>query len=76
LVQLAKQAKEIQADLHALKQILSPMRRLPLELLSRIFFHVLEDHDSDDQAVMHSLSLICQVCSGWRALAFGTPRLW
>ncbi|EIM87217.1 uncharacterized protein STEHIDRAFT_156204 [Stereum hirsutum FP-91666 SS1] len=74
--QLAAQTERLQADLHAWKQMLSPMRRLPLELLSEIFFRVLGYHDEDDPAVMGSLSRICQVCSRWRTLAFSIPRLW
>lgn len=74
--QLDTQAEKLKADLHAWKQILSPMRRLPLELLSEIFFCVLGYHDNDDPAVMRSLFLLCRVCSRWRALAFSTPQLW
>lgn len=74
--QLDAQSDMVRADILSWKQVLCPMRRLPLELLSEIFLHVLGCHDSDDQELMDSLSSICQVSSFWRRLAIRTPRLW
>ena len=51
------------------KAYLSPMRRLPAEMLREIFFWVFEE----DSRVAWDLSAVCQ---SWRAIALGMPRLW
>ncbi|KAL1659092.1 hypothetical protein GGF50DRAFT_107985, partial [Schizophyllum commune] len=51
------------------KAYLSPMRRLPAEMLREIFFWVFEE----DSRVAWDLSAVCQ---SWRAMALGMPRLW
>ncbi|KAI5894534.1 uncharacterized protein SCHCODRAFT_02534455 [Schizophyllum commune H4-8] len=61
------------------KSIVSPVRRLPPELLSIIFFEALDDVYGNIYAcdsvfvVRHILSC---VCSSWRAVARGSPALW
>jgi hypothetical protein len=64
-------------ELHAFMKdhcaILSPVRRLFPELLSEVFLHCLSPWG---QPPVQSPWLLGQICSGWRAVALSTPRLW
>ncbi|KIM41498.1 hypothetical protein M413DRAFT_445486 [Hebeloma cylindrosporum] len=58
------------------KVILSPVRRLPPDVLHEIFFHCLP---TDRNPVMkHSESplLLTRICHSWRAIALSSPRIW
>ncbi|KIM41499.1 hypothetical protein M413DRAFT_149674 [Hebeloma cylindrosporum] len=58
------------------KVILSPVRRLPPDVLHEIFFHCMP---TDRNPVMkHSESplLLTRICSSWRAIALSSPRIW
>ncbi|KAF7357564.1 F-box domain-containing protein [Mycena sanguinolenta] len=55
----------------ALRYIIAPIRTLPLELMAEIFELTIEDETHIRDA--HRIS---QVCSHWREVAHGTPRLW
>ncbi|KAJ7905787.1 hypothetical protein B0H14DRAFT_2661624 [Mycena olivaceomarginata] len=66
------------------RTLISPWRRLPVEIMSEIFLFTLKsrnrenilDEDGiwiDDRA---GTLLLCKVCSAWRAVAIGTPALW
>ncbi|KAI5894512.1 uncharacterized protein SCHCODRAFT_02617182 [Schizophyllum commune H4-8] len=63
-----------QLDVH--KSITSPVRRLPLEILSEVFAILYDEEiESWDKAYI-TIYILSRVCSTWRALARGTPRLW
>ncbi|KAJ7337593.1 hypothetical protein DFH08DRAFT_256372 [Mycena albidolilacea] len=63
----------------------SPMMKIPLEITTQIFI-VCKDNVLDDRykaPTKHSILdvrraplLLCHVCSQWRTVAQGTPRLW
>lgn len=59
-----------------IRPIVSPIHRLPTELLVKIFVHCIHP-----QTAMFILSsdaplLLAQICSHWRTVALGTPCLW
>ena len=57
------------------KAILSPLRRIPAEIMSEIFFHTLPHfpfQPSPDSAPL----LLQRVCRSWRDVARSTPALW
>ncbi|KAJ7138101.1 hypothetical protein C8R44DRAFT_975973 [Mycena epipterygia] len=64
--------------------VLSPVRRLPPEILCEILMpsSLPSPHDSDLPAdevkniAKSDLLRVSHVCAQWRALALGTPRLW
>lgn len=59
-------------ELHALRYAsASPVRRLPSELLAEVFACCQIDDDSKESAM-----IVSHVCSRWRAVAFGSARLW
>ncbi|KAF5335772.1 hypothetical protein D9611_009683 [Ephemerocybe angulata] len=56
--------------------LLSPIRRMPLEILHAIFRHCLP---TEHNAVMNTVAaplLLTHVCRQWRDLAIGMPLLW
>ena len=55
--------------------VVSPMNRLPIELVAKIFTHCLPDKPaSPDQ---HKAPLLLgQICKHWRTIALATPLLW
>ncbi|KAF9067677.1 hypothetical protein BDP27DRAFT_1328518 [Rhodocollybia butyracea] len=68
-------------ELKKLKNILSPIRRLPLEVLSEIF--VLSCHDdgfrdspADIDTVQYTPFTISSVCVAWKTVVHDTPKIW
>lgn len=57
---------------------LSPLRRLPPELLSIIFQFCIPqpESDPDDIAIDKTPLLLGSICSRWRAVTLSTPKLW
>ncbi|KAJ6561759.1 hypothetical protein B0H19DRAFT_909252, partial [Mycena capillaripes] len=56
--------------------LLSPARRLPVDVVSDIFTACLP---SDRNAIMSAAEcplLLCHICRAWRDVALSTPRLW
>jgi hypothetical protein len=54
-----------------LSNLISPLRRLPPELLSEVFIHRSAKFDSCPSPLVLS-----QVCRDWRKVALSTPALW
>lgn len=60
---------------------LSPIRRIPPEILSEIFLlasasSVLECASSSEVDRDNTPLLLCQICGYWRTVAISVPRLW
>ena len=53
---------------------LSPISRLPSELLASIFLHAIEAPPLNN--VLPSQFIIASVCKAWRTVAFSTPEYW
>jgi hypothetical protein len=70
---LERQALVHHVDIH--QTLLSPMRRLPSELISEIFFHCLPDEICPLRAKRAPL-ILGMVCRAWRTIALSTPKLW
>ncbi|KAJ7221031.1 hypothetical protein B0H12DRAFT_1241293 [Mycena haematopus] len=63
------------------RALISPWRRLPVEILSEIFLFTLKDRgDTEDDFLLvddrAGTLLLCKICSAWRAVALRTPALW
>jgi len=56
--------------------ILSPLRRLPPDVLHEIFWHCLPTHRNSIMASSEAPLLLTQICSSWRSIAFASPRIW
>ncbi|KAJ7463667.1 hypothetical protein FB451DRAFT_1493179 [Mycena latifolia] len=73
---LARERDELQARVSLYANILSPLRRMPPELLAEIFaFAVLSDPGGTHAAPRMKWDL-GQVCRRWRAVCVSLPRLW
>ncbi|KAE9398851.1 hypothetical protein BT96DRAFT_994552 [Gymnopus androsaceus JB14] len=66
-------------EIASCRNILSPIRRMPLEILSKIFqLSCLPDDGtwSHRYNLSSKVYAICGVCVAWRKAFHGTPRLW
>lgn len=76
LIQVVRTRDRLQAAANQHQALVSPLRRLPPELLQVIFVHCLPLHRN---AVMHSSEapvLLGRVCSEWRRISLSTPEAW
>ncbi|KAL1944912.1 hypothetical protein VTO73DRAFT_2532 [Trametes versicolor] len=72
-------------DLRGRLNTMTSIARLPPELLSEVFLHVVRDSYYTDlspnyppygTARFYNWVKVSHVCRSWRAIALGTPRLW
>lgn len=68
--------EQIQARVELYKLALSPARRLALELVLEIFSYVSPSPTVFPLYHMEPMLILTQICSGWRTVALGFPRLW
>ncbi|KAF7316169.1 F-box domain-containing protein [Mycena indigotica] len=73
---LVAQRDTIRGDIDAHKSLITPIRRLPLDLLERIFIECLPEERNCVMSATEPPLLLGRVCSSWRSLAYETPRLW
>ncbi|KAE9395236.1 hypothetical protein BT96DRAFT_789690, partial [Gymnopus androsaceus JB14] len=59
-------------EIASLRNVLSPIRRLPPEILCEIF----ELARQVDWDIVRSTYILCQVCVAWQKIAYAHPRLW
>lgn len=83
LDRLVTEGKSVEEQLHAQRAILSPIRRVPPELISHIFVFCLPSYSDDsEKSAWGSLALnpfelvLTNVCRRWKDIAFTTPQLW
>ncbi|KAJ3522921.1 hypothetical protein NMY22_g11674 [Coprinellus aureogranulatus] len=72
--EMLSQTAGLQARLEQCRKVLSPSRRIPLEILGETFMYLLEEPHTDAFAQM--LARLCRVCRHWRNAAHMTPALW
>lgn len=66
---LNREKLEIEKQIQTTKEFLSPMRRLPDDILRHIFWQCFD-------LSAHAGWRLAAVCSSWRRLALDMPRLW
>ncbi|EGO03124.1 hypothetical protein SERLA73DRAFT_70575 [Serpula lacrymans var. lacrymans S7.3] len=82
LAEMQKSQAEVENLISSLEAGLdSPIRRLPPEMLSKIFEHCLPLEEksqvsTNEPSISHAPLLLGRVCSTWRAISLSTPRLW
>ncbi|KAJ7354485.1 hypothetical protein DFH08DRAFT_933964 [Mycena albidolilacea] len=64
----------IYVDAH--KALISPARRVPLDIVQEIFVACLPTHRNCVMSASEAPVLLGRICSSWRAISFSTPRLW
>ncbi|KAJ7604727.1 hypothetical protein DFH06DRAFT_1253896 [Mycena polygramma] len=83
---VASERATLAAHVQACRSVFSPVRRLPMELLGKIFEMCLSPHQGPNlsryhdeglrRLAKHDLLRLSKVYSFWHNTAFGTPRLW
>ncbi|KAJ7455283.1 hypothetical protein B0H11DRAFT_250597 [Mycena galericulata] len=73
---LSMEHDETHSVLEAHRALLSPIRRIPPEVLGEIFIHCLPKDTYIEASVAHCPLLLTQISSNWRSVALATPALW
>ncbi|KDR83129.1 hypothetical protein GALMADRAFT_58315, partial [Galerina marginata CBS 339.88] len=73
---LTEKRDSIQISTNRYIAILSPIRRLPPDILHEVFYHCLSTHRNPIMAASEAPMLLTHVCSSWRTIALSSPRLW
>ncbi|KAF7376868.1 hypothetical protein MSAN_00104300 [Mycena sanguinolenta] len=73
---LAEERSRVAAYVEAHKALISPVRRLPLDIVQELFVACLPTHRNCVMSASEAPVLLGRVCSSWRAISLSTPRLW
>jgi len=73
-LKIKRQSIQEIVDVH--NTILSPVRRLPIDVLHEIFFRCLPTHRNPIMKSSEAPVLLTRICSSWRAIALSSPRIW
>ncbi|KAJ2915552.1 hypothetical protein MD484_g4883, partial [Candolleomyces efflorescens] len=78
LRELENRWKAQKREVEGHKALLSPIKRIPVDILSSIFLAALEGYHGLPQKISahHSAIVISHVCRSWRNLAISTKLLW
>ncbi|KAJ2920027.1 hypothetical protein MD484_g481, partial [Candolleomyces efflorescens] len=78
LERLRRELGRLETRRDGYQAVLSPLRRMPLEILGEIFLTILAGIDPEKSKRFKDVTLIdlCLVCRAWRNAALATPRLW
>ncbi|EDR04257.1 uncharacterized protein LACBIDRAFT_304790 [Laccaria bicolor S238N-H82] len=63
-------------EIEAHRALISPIRRIPFDVLGEIFVHCLPDGRNAVMSSREAPILLGRICSAWRSIALSTPRLW
>ncbi|KAG2141928.1 hypothetical protein DEU56DRAFT_795566 [Suillus clintonianus] len=74
--QLVKKKGEITQSMNLHKGLVSPLWRLPNEILSEIFVHCLPTHHHLWPASVSAPMFLTNICRRWREVAANMPKLW
>jgi hypothetical protein len=74
--QLTEQKDKIISSITLHKRLVSPLWRLPTEVLSHIFVHCLPQDKYLLPAWKLAPVLLTKICRRWKEVAVGTPSLW
>ncbi|KAJ6600956.1 hypothetical protein DFH09DRAFT_1126327, partial [Mycena vulgaris] len=73
---LTAEREGIDAYVAAHKALISPVRRLPLDIIQEIFIACMPTHRNCVMSAREAPVLLGRICSSWRAISLATPRLW
>ncbi|KAJ7689574.1 hypothetical protein B0H17DRAFT_1011977 [Mycena rosella] len=76
LDKLIEQRVELSDYVDAHRDLISPARRLPLDIIQEIFIACLPTHRNCVMSAAEAPVLLGRICSSWRAITLSTPRLW
>ncbi|KAJ7030109.1 hypothetical protein C8F04DRAFT_1042753 [Mycena alexandri] len=73
---LTEEHASVRSFVDAHDALLSPVRRLPLDIIQEIFVACLPTHRNCVMSAVEAPLLLGRICSAWRAISLSTPRLW
>ncbi|KAJ7252136.1 hypothetical protein B0H12DRAFT_964446, partial [Mycena haematopus] len=73
---LAEERDRIGAYVEAHKALISPIRRLPLDIIKELFVACLPTHRNCVMSASEAPVLLGRICNSWRAISLSAPRLW
>ncbi|KAF7341990.1 hypothetical protein MVEN_01786000 [Mycena venus] len=76
LEKLTEERDALRAYVDAHEALMSPIRRLPLDILEHIFVACLPTHRNCVMSAQEAPVILGRICSSWRAMSLSTPRLW
>ena len=76
LEDVQSQRDAISDDISKYRTLLSPIRKLPVDILQTIFLQCLPSSHNALLSYRHAPLLLTHVCRQWRDLALGAPGLW
>ncbi|KAJ7681880.1 hypothetical protein DFH06DRAFT_955788, partial [Mycena polygramma] len=74
--EISRKRRELQQFMDVHLPLLSPMRRLPEDLVRAIFMACLPPIRNPAISSKEAPLLLCQINQSWRGIALATPRLW
>ncbi|KDR83126.1 hypothetical protein GALMADRAFT_57218, partial [Galerina marginata CBS 339.88] len=73
---LTERGDTVQKSIDQYNVILSPVRRLPTDVLHEIFYLCLPTQRNPIMRASDAPMLLTRICRPWRSLALASPRLW
>jgi F-box-like len=73
---LQAERDDIYARVQPYKALLSPIRRLPLDIMEKIFLFCLPTQRNPAMSTLEAPLKLGRICSSWRSFAYSSPRLW
>ncbi|KAJ7753818.1 hypothetical protein B0H16DRAFT_1544045 [Mycena metata] len=73
---LYQQLQAVYTYVQAHMALLTPVRRLPRDIIQEIFIACLPEDRNCVMSALEAPVLLGQVCSSWRTISLSTPRLW
>ncbi|KAJ6526955.1 hypothetical protein DFH09DRAFT_1187204, partial [Mycena vulgaris] len=73
---LTKERDSLSNYVEAHKALISPARRLPLDIIQEIFVACIPTHRNCVMSAREAPVLLGRICSSWRTISLLTPRLW
>ncbi|KAJ6548225.1 hypothetical protein DFH09DRAFT_1170021 [Mycena vulgaris] len=73
---LIAERERVDAYVSAYKALISPVRRLPFDIIQEIFIACMPTHRNCVMSAHEAPVLLGRICGSWRTLSLATPRLW
>ncbi|KAJ7140967.1 hypothetical protein C8R44DRAFT_726662 [Mycena epipterygia] len=73
---LTKDRDNLGAYIGAHKALISPVRRLPLDIIQEIFLACLPTRGNCIMSASEAPVILGRICSSWRTISLSTPHLW
>jgi hypothetical protein len=73
---LVEEHTSLRGYVEAHQALISPVRRLPLDIIQEIFVACIPKHRNCVMSASEAPVLLGRICSSWRALSLTTPCLW